>query len=187
MFEPENSRPPKIHITQHQPHTQRDRLGSLLEDVARNRQTKPRNRWLWLAAIAAGLLAVIVGFLFIRSQLQLRELQKDLRAQAEQRQNDPAVQRAAEARQLIDQVRKLIILPDDEEPTIATVNDLSKLQGQPFFAKAQIGDKVLIYNKARKAILFRPSENKIIELAPLVGGSASTPGSPATPASGSGS
>lgn len=68
---------------------------------------------------------------------------------------------------LIAAVGKLIILPTDETPTIATVTDLSKLKDQPFFAQAQVGDKVLIYPKAQKAILYRPSEDKIIELAPL--------------------
>lgn len=51
----------------------------------------------------------------------------------------------------------------DETPTIATVSDITKLQGQPFFAKAQNGDKVYVYSNAKKAILYRPSENKIIE------------------------
>ena len=68
---------------------------------------------------------------------------------------------------LLDQVSKLIILPQDEQPTIATVTDIEQLKGQAFFANAQIGDKVIIYTTAKKAILFRPSENKIVEVAPL--------------------
>lgn len=68
---------------------------------------------------------------------------------------------------LLDQVSKLIILPQDEQPTIATVTDTEKLKDQAFFANAQAGDKVIIYTTAKKAILFRPSENKIVEVAPL--------------------
>ena len=68
---------------------------------------------------------------------------------------------------LLDQVSKLIILPQDEQPTIATVTSLDQLKNQPFFANAQIGDKVIIYTNAKKAILFRPSEGKIVEVAPL--------------------
>ncbi len=73
----------------------------------------------------------------------------------------------AEAQTLVDAVGKLIELPANENPTIATVSDLTKLQDQPFFAKAQNGDKVLIYSNAKKAILYRPSINKIIEVAPV--------------------
>ncbi len=72
-----------------------------------------------------------------------------------------------EAQLLITKVGKLIELPAGEEPTIATVSDAAKLSEQPFFAKAQNGDKVLIFTQARKAILYRPATNKIIEVAPV--------------------
>lgn len=58
-------------------------------------------------------------------------------------------------------------LPKDEEPTMATVVDREKLQDQEFFHSAENGDKVLIYANARKAILYRPSSKKIIEVAPV--------------------
>ena len=68
---------------------------------------------------------------------------------------------------VLENVSKLVILPPDEQPTIATVADLDKLKDQPFFAKAEVGDKVLVYTKGKKAILYRLSTNQIIELAPL--------------------
>ena len=64
-------------------------------------------------------------------------------------------------------VSKLMVLPTDETPTMATVSDPEKLKNQAFFVNAKVGDKVLIYTKARKAILFSPSQNKIIEVSPL--------------------
>ncbi len=64
-------------------------------------------------------------------------------------------------------VGRLIVLPEDEVPTIATVTDLEALQGQPFFANAKLGDKVLIFAKAGKAILYDPVEQKIVEVAPV--------------------
>ena len=68
---------------------------------------------------------------------------------------------------VLEQVGKLIILPLDEVPTIATVTDLELLKGQAFFAKAQVGDKVIIYTLEKKVILYRPSDNKIVEVASL--------------------
>lgn len=72
-----------------------------------------------------------------------------------------------EAKQLVKQLSELIVLPEGEEPTVATVADLEKLQNQPFFAHAKKGDKVVIYSKARKAILYDPAAHKIVEVAPL--------------------
>lgn len=62
------------------------------------------------------------------------------------------------------QVAKLILLPSDEVPQIATVLDASLLKNQPFFVNAKNGDRILIYPKAMKALLFRPSEQRIIEI-----------------------
>lgn len=72
-------------------------------------------------------------------------------------------------KQVLNEVSKLVLLPQDEQPTIATVTDVTKLTTQPFFAKAQNGDKVLIFANARKAVLFRPAINKVIEIGPVSG------------------
>lgn len=73
----------------------------------------------------------------------------------------------AQVQGLIAQVGKFYLLPTNETPTIATVSDKSKLSDQPFFRNAENGDKVLIYSTSKKAILYRPSINKIIEVAPV--------------------
>ncbi len=73
----------------------------------------------------------------------------------------------SEIQDLIAKVGKLIVLPSGEQPTVATVADPEKLKSQPFFANATKDDKVLIYTNARKAILYSPSQNKIIEVAPI--------------------
>lgn len=79
-----------------------------------------------------------------------------------------------EADELKAKVGALVDLPN-EQPTIATVSDVTKLSGQTFFAKAQNGDKVLIFPTAGRAVLYRPSTNKVIEYAPVnIGSSSST-------------
>ena len=67
----------------------------------------------------------------------------------------------------VDKVAALIELPAGEDPTIVTITDKTKLADQPFFAPAENGDIVLIYATAKKAYLYRPSTNKIIDVAPL--------------------
>ncbi|MBI2064310.1 MAG: hypothetical protein HYT66_01200 [Candidatus Yanofskybacteria bacterium] len=69
--------------------------------------------------------------------------------------------------QLLADVSELIVLPSNEIPIVATVNDPVKLTNQPFFTKAKAGDKVLIYPNNRRAILYSPVDKKIIEVAPL--------------------
>ncbi len=66
-----------------------------------------------------------------------------------------------------------MLLPEGETPTVATVSDLKPLKGQAFFAHATVGDKVLIYASAQKAILYNPRDKKIIEVAPISLGSTS--------------
>jgi hypothetical protein len=72
-----------------------------------------------------------------------------------------------EASALIAEVGRIILLPANETPTIATVSDPSLLKDQSFFADATKGDKVLIYTNARRAILYDPIQKKIINVASI--------------------
>lgn len=99
-----------------------------------------------------------------------------------QLQKNPQIAAQEELKQTVDKVSHLIVLPKGETPTIATVTDPKLLKDQPFFANAQVGDKVLIYTTAKKAILYRPSANIIIDVAPInIGNTPTTPTTP-TPA-----
>lgn len=80
--------------------------------------------------------------------------------------HNPTVVTQNENKTLIEDVGKLILLPD-EQPTIATVTDPSKLTDQAFFANAKVGYKVLVFSGAKKAILYDPTTNKIIEVGPV--------------------
>lgn len=67
----------------------------------------------------------------------------------------------------VEEVGKLIVLPEGERPQVATVSDVNKLKSQQFFANAKNGDRVLIYAKAQKAILYDPIQKKIVEVGPI--------------------
>lgn len=104
---------------------------------------------LLLILLAAGLGAV--AYLYVESQQEIQRLRAN-----------PQETAAAQTQETIDAVGKLMVLPTDETPTVATVTDVEKLKTQPFFAKAKNGDKVLIYTKNRLAILYDPAANKIV-------------------------
>ncbi len=65
--------------------------------------------------------------------------------------------------QVLEAVNKLMVLPTDEEPVVKTVKTLDGLNYQPFFMNAEVGDEFLLFEKAKRAVLYRPSLNKIIE------------------------
>lgn len=95
-------------------------------------------------------------------------------------QKDPSKVAARDAAGTVAAVSKIMDLPTNEDPTVATVTDPSKLGNQDFFAHAKVGDKVLLYAKAKKAILYDPVANKIVEAAPLNVDDANAPGTTGT-------
>lgn len=98
------------------------------------------------------------GYLYYNyqaSQNELQNLKKD----------NPQTAAKQEIQEVKSKIGQLMELPEGEEPTLATVTDINKLKNQQFFSQAVNGDKVLIYAKSSKAILYRPQTNKIIEVA----------------------
>lgn len=65
--------------------------------------------------------------------------------------------------QIETQLSKLIVLPSDK-PTILTIKNATSLKVLPFFSGSKTGDVVLIYPKEVEAIIYRSSENKIINV-----------------------
>ena len=76
-----------------------------------------------------------------------------------------SAQEQSEVDQLTAKISQFMELPQGETPVLATVSDKSKLGSQAFFAKAENGDKILIYNKAGQALIYRPTSGKIINVA----------------------
>lgn len=70
-----------------------------------------------------------------------------------------------EVESLLTQVGKHMVLPEKEKPTVATVTDVKALKkNQPFFENAQNGDKVIVYVQARKAIIYNPERDVIVNV-----------------------
>jgi cell division protein FtsB len=87
---------------------------------------------------------------------------------------------------VLDAVKKLYSVPEDENPTIATVQDIEKLRDQPFFDGAQNGDVLIVFENSSQALLYRPSENKLVKVGPISidANTPTLPSQPAEPASG---
>ncbi len=123
--------------------------------------------------ITSVLIAVLVvavgalGFLYVRE----RKAASDARSQANEAQakleefkTDPDAAAREEVNRYVAEVGELYALPANEEPSVATVNDKSKLTDQPFFANAENGDVTLIYAQSKLAILYRPSSKQLVNV-----------------------
>lgn len=67
---------------------------------------------------------------------------------------------------IVKKVNQHYILPTDEQPAMATISDKSKVTTD-FLKQAENGDKVLIYQKAKKVIIYRPSIDRIVDTGPV--------------------
>lgn len=119
--------------------------------------TKPKglNLKILLLLLVAGL--ILAGGYYVRrlriNNSHLQNLVNDTEALAKE-----------ETKSLVEKVGKLVVLPEGEDPVVATVTDKDKLKDQPVFAKAENGDKILIYPNARKAYIYNPQTNKIVDV-----------------------
>jgi len=114
---------------------------------------KNRTKYIWIAFIITALVLIGVAGYFAKSYFDLRA--------------NPSQVAENETKQLTSAVGKLYQLPSDETPIVGKVNDRDKLKEQPFFKSAQNNDDILIYQKAKIAIIYRAAENKIINVGPI--------------------
>lgn len=106
---------------------------------------------------------ILLVLLIVWGVFSVRQIMAD-RQQIKLLQRTPQQLAKEEVQGLVGKMSKLVVLPEGEEPTLATVADKEKLKSQPAFAKAENGDKILIYVGARKAYIYSPSKNKIVDV-----------------------
>ncbi len=137
--------------------TKKETPNKVVSKTKRNTKQKTtaflkRNWWKILI-----ILIILAGLgLFTREYLNTKQQLKDLKS--------PSTSGKSDLEVVTEQVSKIAELPQGESPTLATVNDATKLNTKIFFKNTQNGDRVLIYAKAKRAVLYRPSTNKIIEI-----------------------
>jgi len=81
--------------------------------------------------------------------------------------NEPPEKAQETSARIIDRVSAIYLVPTGEEPTVAQIQDKSKLSDQAFFKKAQNGDYLLIYKKEKIAIVYRENANKLVTVGPI--------------------
>jgi hypothetical protein len=126
------------------------------EDISTSKNPNPKIKKTTILLVLGVLIVLIlagVSFYFWRQSVAIK--------------NNPDIEKQKEIAEVVAEVGKLIFLPEGEDPTVATVSDVEKLRNQIFFKNAKNGDKVLIYTKAGKAILYDPVAGKLIEVAHL--------------------
>ncbi len=107
-----------------------------------------------------GLVALLISCLIVVSFGYYKEKTRKLTAQEVQEVQDKEIEI------LLDQVKQHILLPEDQEPSVATIMDAQALKNDSlFFQKAEDGFKVIIYSD--RAILFDPTKNIIINVGPV--------------------
>lgn len=111
---------------------------------------------LFILALAA--VAAFSFYQYYKTRQELLKLKTDPNAYSQTQ--------AEEAKKIIEEVSKIFVLPQNENPTIATIIDAEKLRNtQDFFKNAQNGYKVLIYSS--KAFLYDPVNKRMVDTTPI--------------------
>lgn len=117
-----------------------------------------------LGKVIFGLLFIIVTAAFAWSFISYQEAKNKIAyLSSMQGKAELSEQEVAE---LLAKVGGHIILPEEEEPMIATIQDVESLKvEQPFFEKAQNGDQLIIYSD--KAIVYSEERDVLVNVGPV--------------------
>ena len=107
-----------------------------------------------LVALIAG-----VGYLYKKYRDTQAMVYKLSTAQGQQELNKTQIEA------ILSEMRKLIVVPTGEDPAIATIVDIEQLKSSPFYKDAQNGDRVVLFNNAKKAYIYRPDSKIIVNYA----------------------
>lgn len=76
---------------------------------------------------------------------------------------------AKQTEELLAKVSKLVVLPNEKNPVVATINDVETLAAtQDFYKDASNGQKLIIFTLARRAVIYDEAANKLINVGPIL-------------------
>ncbi len=119
------------------------------EGIGKNGQRRKRVLWSIAAGLAIVVFATLAGFFYMDS----REAKAD-----------PSAAQKEQSQKVIKQVSEIYQVPTDEDPAVALIQDKDKLKDQPFYASAENGDYVIIYSRAKVALLYREKDKRLINV-----------------------
>jgi hypothetical protein len=118
---------------------------------------KANNFRTWVLVLPSLLALMIAGIFYWKWQGARQDPKKFLEQQSKR-----------EIEAVVAKVGKLLVLPQDEMPTVLTIENRDDLDtSQEFLSLAENGDKLLLYQDSKKAILYRPRTNQIVNVAPI--------------------
>lgn len=110
-------------------------------------------------------LAVLAYVNYMRSVRLAAELKK-LSVMNEQLQTGNNPESIAQAKAIIERVRKHMQIPGDVEPTVATIVDVEALRSRnDFYKNAKNGDHLIV--TPTRAILYDPDADVILDVVPV--------------------
>lgn len=73
-----------------------------------------------------------------------------------------------ETSELIGKLSKLMVVPADRDPVVAVINDVEMLAAtQDFYVPAHNGDKLIMFQDSRKAVIYDEDDNRIVNVGPI--------------------
>lgn len=112
---------------------------------------------------------IVVIALFVRAEMERRAAEAQLQEKAaELQQLKETAERSGQqvADQVLEKLRRHIVLPGDPAPTVATIVDIEQLkQANDFYSPAKNGDHLIITQD--RAILYDPDRDLILDIVPV--------------------
>lgn len=123
-----------------------------------NKKSKKTVKWgvIGLATLAAVSLGV-AGYFYV----QYQDVKNDPNAALEDRNAD-------ETSRVLTKLKSVLQVDEADSPTVARVDDPGKLKNanEQFYANVQQGDYLILY--PQRVIIFRESNNQIVNVAPII-------------------
>lgn len=108
----------------------------------------------------------VLAFVNYQKRVQLAMELKKLSVQMEQLQTGNSPENVAEAKLIVDKVKKHMEIGSDIEPTVATIVDVDALKSRnDFYKNAKNGDFLVV--TPTRAILYNPDKDMILDVVPV--------------------